>query len=490
MSQQNPTIPTPTQAKGVDAHVFDLQTHLSFDLAWLTNGMGRAYKLQKRIGKVARFLPLVYLGTNQTNYFPGVADSSKKGQSIILIGDGTPVNPRVGQYGLMKYPISIIFSANLKTIDSVLLHTEDFTQSLIDEVSESLRNLLGKSYKLETTTITRQYEDVYSEFDISTDSTSDQQLPMTYFRFDGTLSFYEVCGGATLDRCTAINQNLTAADKNICLLPLYDMGDTTVTDNFTPQQDVDLTALYCTASVVNEYSTKFNGSSQWIEALTLDPLYDLDITDPFTFIIWIKINTLKEAHFINKFSIASGKGYFVRLTAAGEIRVVLTGNLAGFDSIDFTTTTAGLTADGNFHMIAVLKTNGVNASDVSVRVDNALQTKNVAHDNLSGTMVNTEKLQFGAGVSASRYFDGWLDEGRGWNIAYSAAQINKEWNGGSPATIPTNEANIIFNNNFGDKSLFGGTNRLYPDGTILAPLLDGKFISMGMTSTTLKTDHA
>jgi hypothetical protein len=70
MSTQNPVIPTATQAKGIDGVILDLQTHLDTNLVWLTNGMGKAYKLTKVKGNTNTvFLPEVYLGGNQFKYF-------------------------------------------------------------------------------------------------------------------------------------------------------------------------------------------------------------------------------------------------------------------------------------------------------------------------------------------------------------------------------------------------------------------------------------
>jgi len=243
MSQQNPTIPTATQAKGIDAVVADLSTHLDFELSWMTNGLGRAYRKNKtRSNGTSQYLPMVYLGTNFANdFFNATPDNDKQGQSFILVGDATHTQYQTGFYGELEYPISIIFSANLDTIDSALLATEDFTEHLMEDVREALvRDLIGKAYRLQITNETREFDDVYSEFDIGTGGTNKPFLPMTYFRFDCTLTVREDCTGVVLNRCAAILQNLTSVDLLTCILPTYDFSTTAVQTALSAQQVTDI----------------------------------------------------------------------------------------------------------------------------------------------------------------------------------------------------------------------------------------------------------
>ena len=85
MSTQNPIIPTPLQAQGIDAVIQDLQTHLDFDLSWLTNGMGQGYRLAKvRTPQNIVFLPEVYLGTSQNKYFSALPTTTKQDKAFLL----------------------------------------------------------------------------------------------------------------------------------------------------------------------------------------------------------------------------------------------------------------------------------------------------------------------------------------------------------------------------------------------------------------------
>ena len=97
MSNQNPIIPSPTQAKGIDAVILDIQTHLDNSLSWLTNGMGRAYRMAKvRSNQTVVFLPEVYLGTATSSYYAATPDNDKTGQSVFILGDETLPSEQLG----------------------------------------------------------------------------------------------------------------------------------------------------------------------------------------------------------------------------------------------------------------------------------------------------------------------------------------------------------------------------------------------------------
>ena len=150
MSVQYPIIPIATNPVGIDAVVIDLQGLLNSNLSWLSDGLGRAYKMNKvRSNGAAQILPLVYLGTSNYTYFSAQPDNDKQGQNFILVGDGLHINQQQGFYSILEYDISIIFSVNLKLINAPLLLTEDFTQNLIAQVRDVLlRQTLGKPYNI------------------------------------------------------------------------------------------------------------------------------------------------------------------------------------------------------------------------------------------------------------------------------------------------------------------------------------------------------
>lgn len=244
MSVQNPIIPTPTQAKGIDAVILDLQTHLDISLVWLSNGMGRAYRLSKiKNGNNLIYLPEVYLGGDRYRYFAATPDNDKKSQSLFFTDTSTFPNQQLGFYGIKEFDLSIVFSANLSLIDNTLLQTEDFTEHLIIDVQEALiRGLLGKFYKLSINEVLTDFEDVYAEFEVSKDR-GIAHAPLTHFRFNCTIQVREDCANISLDRCGAINQNISTQEKNECILPALDFSNTDTQSNLTPTQITDLKAF-------------------------------------------------------------------------------------------------------------------------------------------------------------------------------------------------------------------------------------------------------
>ncbi len=264
MSIQNPTLPTQVDPRGIDAALVDLQQFLDVKLgSWLTNGMGRAYRLIKvRSNQSTVFLPEVYLGGDKYKYFAATPDNDKTGQNIFIVGDETDPNQRLGQYGRIEYPLSIIFNANLEKIDAALLLTENFTEHLIEDVRNALkRDLLGKAYRITINNVVRGFEDVYAEFDVQNDR-GVSYLPMTHFRFNCNISVKEECATTPFDACTSLLGNITIDEKLNCILPTYDFADTDTQDALMIAQVTDLTDWLCV--VDNGAKYKFNYSTRLV----------------------------------------------------------------------------------------------------------------------------------------------------------------------------------------------------------------------------------
>ena len=452
MSVQNPIIPTATQAKGIDAVIIDLQTHLSFELSWLTNGMGRAYRRKKvRSNGSVQFLPLVYLGTSKHNYFDASMDNDNEGQSYILVGDASYPDFQRGAYGFKQYPVSLIFSANLETIDSVLLETEDFTQHLMENVEQALtRDMLGKPYTLTIEDSTDDPDSVYSEIDIDTSAgkTNKFLLPMTHFRFDVTIQVKEDCPGATLDRCGAILQNLTSEDTNECVWPTIDLSNPVVQANTTAKQLIDGVAFFCTGggAYVDNHAMRFNGINQDITT-PFNAAFDFDNTDSFTFsgrVVRVGLNV----YLFSKYD-AGFMGYLLRIQN-GLLWFYFT-NTNNTNQIQVRTTAATpLTA---FHF-AVTYDGSSTAAGVKMYINGVAVATIDPVDNLNATTKSTDPLYHGsARQSAFEACD--LNVMRGWNVAFSPAQVALDDNAGTPDT-PILPLNMVIGNKMGDPcAVFG-----------------------------------
>ncbi len=94
-------------------------------------------------------------------------------------------------------------------------------------------------------------ETIISE-EMSGQTFTDMRYEYTIVAID-LIAFVEITQECLQETCTALSDcdallaSLTEDEKNSCILPAYDFGDTTVTDNLTPQQETDLIALLCVA---------------------------------------------------------------------------------------------------------------------------------------------------------------------------------------------------------------------------------------------------
>jgi len=437
MSVQNPTIPGALEAKGIDAAIIDLQTFLSFELTWLSNGMGRAYKRKKvRPNQAVQFLPMVYLGTSKYDFFDASPDNDKEGQSIILVGNRTPIDFQRGHYGYSEYPVSLIFSANLETINPILLLTEDFTEHLMDNVRQALtRDILGKSYDLEILEETRDFDEVYAEFDINTDAgkTNKPLLPMTYFRFDTTITIKEDCPSIPLDRCTAIQNNLTQDDIDNCIIPNY-----------------------CGGGFSNTYSMAFDGVNEELEAPT-NAIYDIERTDSFT--ICCRVNVASFAavqQFIAKH--LGGRGWYFGVVGARLILALEHAGGAMSNKLQVRTV-ASLTAGVSYH-VAVTYDGTSTPGGIKFYIDGVLQSNVTLLNNLSMTITNVFPVIIGGPIN----IDATINVVRMWDIEFTQAQITSDYNAGTP-TDPIQQVNQIIGCDMGDNGLFGVDTWVLPDTT-------------------------
>ena len=485
MSIQNPTLPTQTDPRGIDAALVDLQQFLDVKLgSWLTNGMGRAYRLSKvRANQSTVFLPEVYLGGDKYKYFAATPDNDKTGQNIFIVGDETDPDQRLGQYGRIEYPLSIIFNANLEKVDATLLLTENFTEHLIEDVRNALkRDLLGKTYRITINNVVRRFEDVYTEFDVQNDR-GVSYLPMTHFRFNCTISVKEECGTTPFDACTSLLGNLTESDKLDCILPTYDFSTMAVQAATSAQQQVDMSDWLCSSPLpTNIYSTMLNGTDQVINTQQALAEYDLARTDSFTFIAWVKPTTaFQEGDIINKF--AAPTGYYLREKSNGKIRFVLAENSAANISVLDVESSGTMTLNA-WNKIAVSYTGGSDPASVSLYINDVLQTNTVNVDTLSGPINNAaEILKFGANTAQGRYFKGLVNVIRMWDFAMTLPQIQDESVAGAPVIPSTFPMNSIVDFYGGDESLYCNNSRAYPDGQKTNAQLDSYYSQMnGMPS--------
>ena len=462
MSTQNPTIPTATEAKGIDATILDIDTHLSTSLVWLTNGMGRAYKLAKVKGNdTTVFLPEVYLGGNQFKYFAATPDNDKKGQSIFILGNETYLDYKVGRFGQKNYELSIIFSCNLKLIDPTLLLTEDFSRHQIMDAEEALtRGLLGKAYRLVIDNCVTEFDDVFSGFDVSKDYGA-SLAPMSYFRFNCTVTLDEDCAGVSLNRCGAITQNLTTEDKNECILPTYDFSDTAVQAEVTAGQQTDLIAWLCAPMYTNNYSMTFDGTNESMQA-NYTASQNIVTAQPFTYSVrWEHVDILTHRVFLSNGVGTKGIEIYSPL-GTDVIEIVLRKQIA----IDIIVDTPSISlTPGSVYYITITYNGSGLASGITATLNGVAQTLVVVKDALGGNAIDTGVgFAIGKFQGTAIYSKFKVDESRLWNVELTPAQVVDDYNSGVLKS-PILPGNLIFNPRFGDGATFNGTNWTIPSET-------------------------
>lgn len=434
---QNPSIPVATNAIEIDAAILDIKLKLESNLVWLTNGYGRAYKNIDATQGTTVFYPEIYLGeqNNSQRYTNISPDNDKQGQCFFFVTKENISEFQTGMYSFLSYDTAIIFSVNMELINSTLLETEIFQQNLVSEVRDILTRLLvTTSYQLKINSVDFLFDNVFSEFDLK-DAEQLQKAPLSHFRFNCNILMPEPCPATAFDRCAALTQNLSVSDK----------------------------ACVCSDELnINKYSMLFDGVNEYVRTKA-SASYDLDRLDSFSFSVWIKPDILKEGDLINKFG--SPLGYFVRLSIAGEIRVGLFHDNAS-NKIDVRT--AALVSTGVWQNVAFTYDGTSLASGVKLYYNGSLQSNIVAFDGLSLSMNNpAEFLKFGANITNARYFDGYMDEVRMWNIELNSTEILNNYNSGTPVPQPLREDNLIVNCRMGEGSIFGINNRHFPDSTTL-----------------------
>jgi hypothetical protein len=224
-----------------------------------------------------------------------------------------------------------------------------------------------------------------------------------------------------------------------------------------------LPALDCVNDPPNEicyigstYSTPFDGVNSYVITKESIIQYNLEGNQKFSFDFYIKPDVLQEGDIINKFAgytATSSKGYFVRLTAAGEIRVGMHNDTNRID-----VKTPAVIVAAVWQHITITNDSSATAAGVKIYIDGILQVNTVVQDNLTGTINNTiEVLKIGANITNARYFSGLIDDVKIYNIELDSNQ----------AFCPTNinPNTLIFYNKMGELSLFGFVNRHYPDET-------------------------
>lgn len=175
----------PIQPIEIDWAVNTIKNIFKSSLDWLTQPYGRVYKLEHE----EKLQPYVYVGNTDGKYsmMNVTPDNDKKGMCYFVIE-----KERVYSEGYMIWNVGIVFWVNLSLINDVLAINEDFTQKLIRDVRTVLNEeLLGIGFKLEILEITRDFNEVFREFNIK--DRKQGAMPFSCFRVNTNLIIQEDC---------------------------------------------------------------------------------------------------------------------------------------------------------------------------------------------------------------------------------------------------------------------------------------------------------
>lgn len=198
MSLQNKPIVIGTPVE-VEAAVNNIRVAMSA-LPWITNPYFVAEKFVE-IENGNRFIyPETYCrvvgdGSLKYDYARLTPDNDYEGMFFFLVSDASYESPfNSNDVNYLSYNVGMIFSVNLKTINTTKLDDGLFTQELIKEARQLLKKSIPSFSGFQASIIaeSRDLTQVYREFDLG-DIKGYNRAPQQCFRFDLTLIVSEEC---------------------------------------------------------------------------------------------------------------------------------------------------------------------------------------------------------------------------------------------------------------------------------------------------------
>ena len=378
---QDPNIPVATNPVEIDAAIIDILDELNNQLSWLSNGYGRAYKNRDARNGGILFFPEIYLGTqnNSQRYLNVTPDNDKGGSCFFFVSRETITEFQTGMYGYLNYQVGIIFSCNMELIQSTLLSTEIYQQTLIAQVRNVLsRQLLGKSYKLTIQSIEYLLENVFTEFNIQ-DESQVEKAPFTHFRVNCSIVLPEACPVPEIPPLVACK------------------------------------------------SLDFDGVNERLITGT-EAALNIEWSTPFSIEMWVKLDTEIPA-FQTLLTTRSGNGITIRRQRTNGLLYFELWGSAGTETRIYANT--NIVLNQWHHLVFTSDGTGLQAG-MEVYVNDVLQPKVT----LGGNDINTGTMQNAATSMkvmnyTTQYADGKVRSVRMWSDrVLSAGNVNSLWHGG------------------------------------------------------------
>ena len=391
---QDPNIPVATNPVEIDAAIIDILDELNTQLSWLSNGYGRAYKNRDARNGGILFFPEVYLGTqnNSQRYLNVTPDNDKGGSCFFFVSRETITEFQTGMYGYLNYQVGIIFSCNMELIQSTLLSTEIYQQTLIAQVRNVLsRQLLGKSYKLTIQSIEYLLENVFTEFNIQ-DESQVEKAPFTHFRVNCSIVLPEACPVPEIPPLVACK------------------------------------------------SLDFDGVNERLITGT-EAALNIEWSTAFSIEMWVKLDTEIPA-FQTLLTTRSGNGITIRRQRTNGLLYFELWGSAGTETRIYANT--NIVLNQWHHLVFTSDGTGLQAG-MEIYVNDVLQPK----VNLGGNDINTGTMQNAATSMkvmnyTTQYADGKVRSVRMWSDrVLSAGNVNALWNGNTYNPSPPHPTDLI-----------------------------------------------
>ena len=189
-SQDKPiTIGAPVEIKKA---CNDIRVQLSV-LPWLERPYLIAERFLRKKNGRAFYYPETYVGVADNNGYARLTpDNDFLGRSFFVVGDGD-IDFNEGEYNYITYPVGIVFSVNLKLIDSVKAGEGLFTQELVRDTRRLLTDTESvHDFKYNLIRESTDLKRVFKEF-VLDDIELYNRFPLQCFRLDLSLTLQEEC---------------------------------------------------------------------------------------------------------------------------------------------------------------------------------------------------------------------------------------------------------------------------------------------------------
>lgn len=186
--------------------------------------------------------------------------------------------------------------------------------------------------------------------------------------------------------------------------------------------------------IASRYSCVFDGTDEYV---TMGNVLGFDRTDAFSVSCWVKTSTTASEYLVSKRGGASayrGYGLLIKGNSNGELEWGLVNTITSNDLTVRTTVTGW--NDGFWHHVVVVNTGTGTVAGTKVYVDGILQTLTTISDTLSATTLSADSFNIsGRTDGASSEFTGSLDHVAVYDVALTAAQVSRIYNGHRPPDL-------------------------------------------------------